>query len=360
MKMTDPCGPQVGYQRIVCCFLEQLTRDHNSRSATVRGYIDSINTLFELRNFPIPGDFRDNENICVKYHNTLEKEEIVAKQRSPITKEMFAELVSKGKMANAHSAVAVLYDWFCIIRICGFRCAEYAQTKQTSIDTHQYPSGNKVVKAFTAQDWKFYDKQNSVIDCQNWSQTCAIPYKLKLTFRIQKNRQNGQSITIVADEAHPDICPVRAAYRIFIRAKILGQLDTEPLGVFINHQGVKRYLTSSKIADMLRDIAKTTHPDLTADEISRFSSHSGRVWALVLLDEAGMSPSFMKARLRWLGDSYRLYLRDTSIIQEKHMLALNKSSEDITKIVGENCMTLPTLVPIDDEMGNYDADPMND
>ncbi len=42
------------------------------------------------------------------------------------------------------------------------------------------------------------------------------------------------------------------------------------------------------------------------------------------------------------------------------MLELNKPSEDITKIVGENCMTLPTLVPIDDEMGNYDADPMND
>jgi hypothetical protein len=26
---------------------------------------------------------------------------------------------------------------------------------------------------------------------------------------------------------------------------------------------------------------------MTLDEVSRFSSHSGRVWAVVLLDEAG-------------------------------------------------------------------------
>jgi len=100
--------------------------------------------------------------------------------------------------------------------------------------------------------------------------------------------------------------------------------------------------------------------DRYLDEVTRFSSHSGRVWALVLLDEAGMSPTFMKAQLRWLGDSYRLYLRDTSVIQEKHLLALSKASDEITKIVGENCMTLPSLVPKDDDMGNYDCEPNND
>jgi hypothetical protein len=50
--------------------------------------------------------------------------------------------------------------------------------------------------------------------------------KMKMTFRIQKNRQNGQSITFVADDKHPNICPVRAAYRIFLRAKRLGQSVT--------------------------------------------------------------------------------------------------------------------------------------
>jgi hypothetical protein len=97
---------------------------------------------------------------------------------------------------------------------------------------------------------------------------------------------------------------------------------------------------------------------MTADDLSKMSSHSGRVWALVLLDEAGMSPSFIKARLRWLGDSYRLYLRDTSAIQQNHIKALNPASDEIINIV--KCANLPTIVPIDDGMGNYDANPLTD
>jgi hypothetical protein len=95
------------------------------------------------------------------------------------------------------------------------------------------------------------------------------------------------------------------------------------MGVYLNHQGVVKYLTGSKIAELLQSIAKTCHPDLTKEEISCFSSRSGRVWAVVLLDEAGMNPDFIKSRLRWLGDSYRVYLRDMAVLQMKHIAALN-------------------------------------
>jgi len=80
------------------------------------------------------------------------------------------------------------------------------------------------------------------------------------------------------------------------------------MGLFVNKFGITKYLTGNKIADTLCFAARTAHPDMPGDELKRFSSHSGRVWALVLLDEAGMTPDFMKSRLRWMGDSYRLYL----------------------------------------------------
>ncbi len=67
-----------------------------------------------------------------------------------------------------------------------------------------------------------------------------IPKKLKMTFRIQKNRQNGQSITLVADDTHHDICPVRAAHCIFLRAKKLSQSNSEPMGMFVNKIGIKK------------------------------------------------------------------------------------------------------------------------
>jgi hypothetical protein len=179
------------------------------------------------------------------------------------------------------------------------------------------------------------------------------PKKLKITFRIQKNRQNGQSISFVADDKHPDICPVRSAYKILLRAKRLGQSDTQPMGVFVNTNGIVKYLTGNKISEVLQSLAKACHADLTKDEIMRFSSHSGRVWAVVILDEAGMQPDFIKSRLRWMGDSYRLYLRDTSILQQKHLTALDRASSEFTTLFGENRMTLPDVVPVDNTMDSY-------
>jgi hypothetical protein len=108
----------------------------------------------------------------------------------------------------------------------------------------------------------------------------------------------------------------------------LGQSDSEPIGVFVNKFGFTRYLTGNKIQEVLRSIARAVHPDLTEDEIKRFSSHSGRVWALVLLDKAGMSPAFMTSGLRWMGDSYKLYLRDT-VYYSRNTLLL--SARNLTK-----------------------------
>jgi hypothetical protein len=85
----------------------------------------------------------------------------------------------------------------------------------------------------------------------------------------------------------------------------------------------------------------------------RFSSHSGRVWAIVLLDEAGMNTDFIKSQLRWMGDSYRLYLRDTAVFQHKPITALDKALYKFLTLFGENRTALPDVVPLDDNMGQY-------
>jgi hypothetical protein len=128
----------------------------------------------------------------------------------------------------------------------------------------------------------------------------------------------------MSDDDHPELCPVRAAYRIFLRAKELGQTDSQPMAIFKNQLGKTKYLTGNKIAELLQSLARSTHPDMTLDEISRFSSHLERVWVVVLLDKAGKLPDFMKSQLHWLGDSYRTYLCDTSVIQCQHIDVLNQ------------------------------------
>jgi hypothetical protein len=57
----------------------------------------------------------------------------------------------------------VLFDFFNLIRVGGFRVAEYAQKTQTKVDKYDYPLGSKVVKDFTSLDWCFYDSSGHLI-----------------------------------------------------------------------------------------------------------------------------------------------------------------------------------------------------
>ncbi len=54
-----------------------------------------------------------------------------------------------------------------------------------------------------------------------------------------------------------------------------------------------------------------------------------------------------------MGESYRLYLHDTSILQQKHVNVLCKESDKVMRLFGSNRDILPNIVPVDDEMGQY-------
>jgi hypothetical protein len=74
---------------------QNLMLDCNSRLATAQGYAQSINKLFEYHGLPIPVDFSDKENITVKLLRAQEREETIARRRSPITKEMFVTIANR-------------------------------------------------------------------------------------------------------------------------------------------------------------------------------------------------------------------------------------------------------------------------
>ena len=59
MKIPDACGKEQGYKHILDCFIENLIINCHSHSATVTGYTQAINKLFQLRNFPVPAVLLD-------------------------------------------------------------------------------------------------------------------------------------------------------------------------------------------------------------------------------------------------------------------------------------------------------------
>ncbi len=150
-----------------------------------------------------------------------------------------------------------------------------------------------------------------------------------------------------------------------MRASHLGQPDDMPVACYRTKKAPLLYTTGSRIATLLREAVRKVQPSTSANDLKKYSAHSLRVWACVLLDEAGMSPSFIQKCLRWLGDSFKMYLRDTKAIQDKHLATLQSSSSNVMALIGTPpddivCLTatmsdlsIPNNIVKDDQMGAY-------
>ena len=101
----------------------------------------------------------------------------------------------------------MIFDITCIGRSIGPRLGEYGQTSPNKIDYHIYPSGTKVIKAFTANDFAFYDSDGNIISDLN-EDSLDTASKVRITWRIQKNHENGEKKTLSADPICPKLCPV--------------------------------------------------------------------------------------------------------------------------------------------------------
>ena len=88
-----------------------------------------------------------------------------------------------------------MFNVTCLGRFIGPCVSEYAQTSSKKVDYHTYPSGKKVIKAFTADDFVFFNKAGNTLElCDNSCLDQA--HKVNITWCIKKNRRNGQKITL--------------------------------------------------------------------------------------------------------------------------------------------------------------------
>ena len=299
--------------------------------------------------------------------SNYKKEEDIVVQRLPLNSAIFAELQRSASAAKSnHSEKRVLYDITCLGRFIGNRLSEIGQKSPSKIDYHVYPSGKTVIKAFTALDFGFIDSSGNVIPSYSLTEESAdLIARVKVTFRIQKNRRNGQSIKVPADKDHPLICPARAALRLVLRARSCNQPDDRPVACYMKGDKLV-YIIGTRISALFKEAVKVVNPTVSKADLARYSAHSIRVWACVLLDEAGMSPEFIMSRLRWMGNSFRMYLRDTEAIQNKHLDVLREASQAIIDLIEFNEESLlsqldtgMSVVSLDEDMDDDYEDDMD-
>jgi hypothetical protein len=148
-----------------------------------------------------------------------------------------------------------------------------------------------------------------------------------------------------------------------MRAHHITQPDYMPDVCYRTKKAPLLFITGSRIATLLHEAVKKVRPSTLADNLKKYSAHFLRVWACVLLDEVGMSPSFIQKLLHWLEDSFKMCLHDTKAIQDKHLAALHLASANVMALMHtppDNvvCLTatmsnlnIPSNVVKDNQMG---------
>lgn len=266
--------------------------------------MDAVNSLFEARHFPLPAALSTAGNTAILVEN-LYKEEKTTNQCCPLNNnKIFTQLHSAAKKSCTSDLIdQVLFNIVALGRYIRPRINEFAQKKQSSVDYHTYPLGTKVVKAFTTEDFIFFDRDGNHFNTSA-DNVLTIAQTVQITWWIQKNSQNGQSITLATEPSNPEICPVRNALTLVL----LEQLPNMPVCIYPNKNGTILYLTGQSLARLFWKAVKAICHDIPAEDLSKYLAHSLRVWACILLDEAGKSPDFIKKHLCWMGDSFQMYL----------------------------------------------------
>ena len=133
-----------------------------------------------------------------------------------------------------------------------------------------------------------------------------------------RNQQKGSVIEL---KTH---CYVRACKRIIERALQLNPTADNPVAIFSTNLKSKRfsYIDDVHISTILQEAAAAVHNITKKEELKRFTSHSIRVGACVLLHSQNISTEDIKFRLRWRSDSFRMYLRNIIQLAEKHKNAV--------------------------------------
>jgi hypothetical protein len=204
--IPDPCGYYNGFiVRIVVIHIKyvQCGINYNNKqvlcSATVQGYTKVVNNLFKLRSFSPPADLSDPNNMTAILLNNMLREKDIVRQRAPLDNEIFAKLRQRAIASKCKDSVSdLLFDAMALGCYIGPHLSEYAQTTQDKVDHLTYPSGKTVIKAFIANNFSFYDEKKCIVKNLN-NDSLQRAHFVKITWRVQKNCQNGQLITLAAE-----------------------------------------------------------------------------------------------------------------------------------------------------------------
>ena len=337
MKLPDPCmpnSPPRDRNYFLACYAVSLAQGESLRSQIIRGstitlYLKAARELLDTRTGCSYECDEDPLKVILK---ALTDYDDMAKRKNMICDDMMHWLHKFSTRFDKDSATAAIIDWIKLGRYGGFRKEEWCQSSQSKFAViHDWPG--KPTKAFTWGDLTFFDRHKRRLSHHELTETNV--FYVRIRWRKQKNKDNGQEITYALDRDLPDFCPVLAALRIAQRAIRLRIPRHQPIGQGRHDKTRKRiFLTNALVTSLLRLAAQSVYHLPAGDpELDKWASHSIRVTAANLLHRERFSDSYIQTRsdsyiqtrLRWKSDSFLKYLRNTFYTAMQHTTTLRLS-----------------------------------
>jgi hypothetical protein len=268
--------------------------------------------------------------------------EKVPDKREPHTPKMQAWLRDHAVHQDEDSLSPAMADWGALGLVLGPRISEWAQEAGNDDPHSPRLAPDSDTYAFT---WKDVEARREGNRRVNLTEAIRLPdediHAITVTFTWQKNGNHGEKRLLVPNHASPDLCPVRNMLRILRRfARLLGTENRfTPLSVYRQEASrIIQLITAREVTSYLRRAAQQVY-DLDpstphgASALQRWSSHSLRVGACVILHLSGLPAEKIKFLLRWSSDAFQQYLRNLGALSAQQNEALTLTDT-----------TMPTLM----------------
>jgi len=320
------------------------------KSGTINGYLDAASSFIASFTGSDPR-YWPGEKSKAKEITTILAEykrwEKMPDRREPYTIELqraFDKSI-EDKVHNPEfylTLESALNDWFGVGLSTGQRLSEWAQHNENKGDIHaplRKGLTNDTIAAFLPEDIQFMfgnKKRCSLQEAVDNLSNDKVK-RVTLTWRIQKNNQNGETKTFLRNDKSPRLCVVRRMQRIMLRYITLVGLEQPevPLGIYRANDGTVRTIISKQIDEKMRSLV-TKHynynPVTDKKLINKWSSHSLRVGACQILYASGFTCYEIKVLLRWRSDAFMDYLRDIAWVARKRNDALADLDSDVVPV----------------------------
>jgi hypothetical protein len=307
------------------------------KSATISGYVhDVARFLYRFSNRdPRKQDPTKQENApCIdSITKEVKRWEKMPNRREPFTIEMLDFIIDQSKNLAPNSFLSTFRDWATCGLYAGFRLSKWAEPERNTAINNPLLNMFNDPKAFCLGDLEFQNESKKFMSLAAvLASDNSVVHRVTLTFRTQKNGDNGQTRNWLRNAYWHKYCFIAAILWILRRfIALVGWNYDIPLCVFLEDHA-PRLITSDYIETALRNAAAAVYDiDLSTKtgkaRLSKWSSHSFRVGACVILHALGFTGEQIKQLLCWRSLSFMKYLRNLGILAMKQNKAISEVGE---------------------------------